>query len=131
VQINASPASPAVLAPLADRVRESLVATGLFSDVEVEHTDQVDHLVIGMCSFGDDIDESEVALRLERLWRTGLRYDFWEAHSLLVSRGQVELQGATRSSSYGHYVTIHLVAQKVRVPAQRAAVAHEAPLAPA
>jgi hypothetical protein len=121
LQCNVSPGGQGVLTAIADRLRAGLAVTGLFEDVEVEVTGHTDRLVIAMCSFTEDHDEADVARALETLWRRELRYDFWEAHSTLVSRGQVELQGATRASSYGHYVTVHMVAQKVRVPAQRAA----------
>ena len=92
-----------------------------FDEVEVGHTDDVDKLVIAMCTFPAQADKTRVAQRLETMWQDRLRYGFWEAHALLVDDDQVELEGATRPSTYGHYVTVHVVAQKGRVPAQRLA----------
>jgi hypothetical protein len=119
VQSNASPGSPTELSLLEERVRETLLGSGLFDDVEVGHTDDIDHLVIAMCHFPDHLSQAQIAQRLERLWEDRLRYGFWEAHATLVDSDQVEFQGATRTGSSGHYVTLHIVAQKARVPAQR------------
>jgi hypothetical protein len=122
VQDNAAPASAEELRALEAEVQQTLLATGLFQDVEVAHTDNIDSLVIGMCTFAEDLDEVEVALRLEAMWGSRLSYDFWEAHTLLVDRDQVELEGATRHSLWGHYVTLHIIAQKAPIPVQRVAV---------
>ena len=82
----------------------------------------VDNLVIAMCTFPEELTESEIARRLELLWEDRLRYGFWEAHATLVDNGQVELEAATRASQTGHYITLHIVAQRGFVPAQRVAV---------
>jgi hypothetical protein len=58
---------------------------------------------------------------LEQLWQQQLRYGFWEAHTLLVDDTQVEFLGATRSGLNGHYVTLHLIAQRAFIPVQRGA----------
>jgi len=94
------------------RIRQGLVDTGWFDDVEVGATDDVDNLVIGMCRFPARLNEDQVARRLARLWEEELRYPFWDAHTTLVWEDQVELEGATRSSAQGHYVTVHIVAQR-------------------
>ncbi|MFT4008501.1 MAG: hypothetical protein QM655_00510 [Nocardioidaceae bacterium] len=107
-----------------------LTDSGLFDQVEVGTTDNPDALVIALCRFHAHLDEGVVAERLEQLWNDRLRYPFWEAHTMLVHVDQVELEGATRYSSAGHYMTLHVVAQKraqkraqekVAVPMQRAA----------
>ena len=38
---------------------------------------------------------------------------------MIAQPEHVEFQGATRFSSAGHYATVHLVAQKATIPAQR------------
>jgi hypothetical protein len=58
---------------------------------------------------------------IEQLWQQQLRYGFWEAHTVLVDDDQVEFLGATRSGLNGHYVTLHLIAQRAFVPVQRGA----------
>ena len=119
VQSNASPGSAEELLEAQDNIRRTLSGSGLFEDVEVASTDDVDKLVIAMCTFPRHLCEADVAQRLEQAWEDRMRYQFWEAHAPLVDPDQVELEGATRTSTAGHYVTVHIVAQKARVPAQR------------
>ena len=122
VQSNASPGPAQALRDVQENLASALASVGLFSDVEVGYTDDLDNLVIAMCSFPEDLTETEIARRLELLWEDRLRYGFWEAHATLVDEGQVELEGATRASQTGHYITLHVVAQRGFVPAQRVAV---------
>ena len=119
VQRNARPGTESDLRFTATELRRQLLATGVFADVEVDQTDDVDHLVVAMCTFAPDLREEQVALRLEDVWNGRLRFDYWAAHSTLVTKGQVELQGATLSGLGGPYVTLHVLAQKAAVPAQR------------
>ena len=119
VQLNASPGTAADLRTIKKDLERALRSVGLFEEVEVDHTDNVDHLVIAMCTFPEQMERSEIAHRLEALWQDRLRYPFWGAHTVLVDRDQIELEGATRVGVNGHYVTLHIVAQQGRVPAQR------------
>lgn len=119
VQVNASPGRPEELRGVAARLQQSLMETGLFEEVEVDSTENLDNLVIAMCKFPAQASHAQVAARLERLWEDRLRYQFWEAHSMIVHDDQVELQGATRTGTEGYYVTMHVVAQKAPIPAQR------------
>ena len=140
LQRNASPAGPEAVAELGARLRSALVDSGLFHTVEIDHTDDIDRLVIGLAQFAPHVDTAQVAWKLERLWHDVLAYTFWSAEAFLVEDGHVELQGSTRSSQQGHYVTLHLIAQQavaperpvadVVVPAQ-GGVRAEAPVAPA
>jgi hypothetical protein len=113
-------------APAADRqavvdieteLRAALLATGLFHDVEVGHTDNIDRLVIAMCAFAPEVDPSEAAVSLARLWMKHIAYGFWRAETMRVDKGHVELQGATRMSLRGHFATVHLIAQEAPAPA--------------
>ncbi len=119
VQDNAAAPSGVELASMEGDLRDLLMASGLFEDVEVETTDNPDALVIALCQFKPEHNESDVAGALERIWNDRVRYPFWEAHSILTAPEHVEFEGATRFSSSGHYATVHLVAQKARIPAQR------------
>lgn len=121
VQVNASPGSARELRAVQADLAAALASVGLFEEVEVEYTDDLDQLVIAMFTFPEQLSRTEVARRLELMWEDRLRYPFWEAHSTLVDKDQIEFQGATRAGSNGHYVTVHIVAQQARVPAQRAA----------
>lgn len=119
VQDNAFPAKEGDLAPVEQSLRDLLMASGVFEEVEVEHTDDPDQLVIALCKFLPYFTERDVARHLERIWADRVSYPFWEAHAVHVEDEHVEFEAASRHSSGGHYVTVHLVAQKAKIPAQR------------
>ena len=119
VQGNAYPGSGRDLTSMEETLRDLLLTSGVFDEVEVEHTDDPDQLVIALCHFKPDLSERDVAQIVERLWEQRVRYPFWEAHAVLVGEEHVEFEAATRDSTAGHYVTVHLVAQRAPVPAQR------------
>jgi hypothetical protein len=121
VQDNAFPGKEEELTTVEHTLRERLMASGIFEAVEVEHTDDPDHLVIALCKFLPYFTEADVARHLERIWADRVSYPFWEAHAVHVESEHVEFEAASRHSSGGHYVTVHLVAQKARIPAQRTA----------
>ena len=75
--------------------------------------------MVGLCHFREGITEDDIAAYIERVWSDRLRYPLWEAHSVIVDEDHVEFEAATRGSTTGHYVTVHLVAQRARIPAQR------------
>ncbi len=119
MQDNAFPAKEGDLAPVEQSLRDLLMASGVFEEVEVEHTDDPDQLVIALCKFLPYFTERDVARHLERIWADRVSYPFWEAHAVHVEDEHVEFEAASRHSSGGHYVTVHLVAQKAKIPAQR------------
>lgn len=119
LQDNASPGQDRDLVSVERSLRTLLVKSGAFEQVEVDHTDDPDKLLIALCKFRPQLSETEIARRLEQIWREQVSYPFWEAHTLRVERDHVELEAASRPSPSGHYVTVHLVAQKTRVPSQR------------
>lgn len=119
IQDNAAPGRWEDVAPMADTLRALLSCSVLFSNVEVEATDDPDQMVIGLCEFRTGIDSGTVAGFLEDAWEDRLRYPFWEVHSTRASSTHVEFHGATRHSPVGHYVTFHVVARRHRIPAQR------------
>ena len=121
IQDNASPGRGAELTDVESTLRETLMASGLFEEVEVEHTDDPDQLVIALCQFRPFYTEGDVAARLEALWGERVRYPFWEAHAVSTAVDYVELEAASRSGDEGHYVTVHVVAQKAGIPSQREA----------
>jgi hypothetical protein len=119
VQDNAFPGQRREVVTVETALRDLLMASGVFEEVEVGHTDDPDQLVIALCTFDPWFSEPEIAQIVERIWRERVSYPFWEAHGLLVDAGHVELEAASRQGQDGHYVTIHLVAQRARVPGQR------------
>jgi hypothetical protein len=118
IQANASPGSAEQVSLVAGVLRDRLIASGLFAEVEVGPSEDPDHLVIALCAFSPDYSEDRVADAVEDLWHSHVRYPFWAAHGLLVQPEHVEFEGATRASATGRYVTVHLVAKKAHVPAQ-------------
>lgn len=121
VQTNASPSRGDTLAVMEGTLRTRLMSIGLFDTVEVEHTDDVDQLIVGICRYRSSFSEDAVARTLETLWTDEVAHPFWEAHAIRVDDGFVELEAASRESREGHYVTLHLVAEKSVVPSQRRA----------
>ncbi len=119
VQLNARRANLPEVRSTALGLQQALMASGRFTSVEVDWTNDVDHLVVAMCSFDASLTEEQVARQLEDLWLGELRFGYWAAHSTLVTPGQVELQGATLRTIGGPYLTLHVIAQKARIPAQR------------
>jgi hypothetical protein len=119
IQGNASPGRAADLVAVESTLRDVLMDSGLFEEVEVEHTDDPDGLVIALCRFRPLCTERDVASRLEKIWADEVRYPFWEAHAILAHPDHVELEAASRVGPAGHYVTVHLVAQKSGIPGQR------------
>jgi len=121
VQSNAYPGSGKDLTTVEGDLRGLLMSSGIFEQVEVEHTDDADRLVIALCRYRSAYSEQDIAAHVVQLWQDRVRYRFWEAHSLIVDEGHVEFEAATRESSTGAYVTVHLLAQRARIPTQRAA----------
>jgi hypothetical protein len=121
VQVNAAPARGMDVRTFEGNIRNLLMSSGMFESVEVEATDDPDQLVIAMCEARPQFDEATLAANLERIWNSRGRYAFWEAHAMVVDENGVEFEAATRLSDTGHYVTVHLIAQRPTVPAQRSA----------
>ncbi len=119
IQANASPGHESELVTLEGSLRYLLLTSGLFAEVEVEHTDDPDQLVIALCTFNRGVVAAHVASRLEELWADRVSYPFWEAHALSVGDEHIELEAASRQSPESGFVTVHLVAQQVAIPAQR------------
>ncbi|HET7385423.1 MAG TPA: hypothetical protein VFJ19_02015 [Nocardioidaceae bacterium] len=119
VQDNAPRGTTGDVTAVEGNLRSLLESSGLFEKVEVEQTDDPDRLVIAMCEFRPYLAEKAIAAQLEKIWADRVRYPFWEAHALRVDGEHVEFEAASRNSNAGHYVTVHLVAQRARIPAQR------------
>lgn len=121
LQENAFPGDRRDLVTLEGSLRYLLLTSGMFDDVEVDHTDDIDRLVIGLCQFKAELAAEEVAGRLEEIWTDHLSFPFWEAHAIEAEPDHIELEAASRPSVFEGYVTVHLVAQKALIPAQRTA----------
>ena len=122
VQGNAFPGSRKDLVTVERTLRDMLMSSGIFLHVEVEHTDDPDRLVVALCRFDPAYTEQDIAEVMQWMWKDRVSYPYWEAHSLLVDNAHVEFQAATRTGHDGHYVTVHMVAEQVRIPTQRTPV---------
>ena len=119
VQQNAAPESGAPLSAIAEQLLGGLLSTGLFTQVEVDLSDDPDGLVIAFCEIRREHDEQTVVAAIECVWRHGVRYPFWDVRSFLVDTSHVEFLAATRPDCRGKYFTVHLVAQKPVIPGPR------------
>lgn len=115
LQMNAAPVTSQVRKLLETGLREELIASGLFEEIEVECSDDRDRLVLGLCVFRSDVSDEEAALAIERAW-SALAFHHWSAHAFLSGDGHVELQAATLDRPGGRYASVHLVAQRSVAP---------------
>jgi hypothetical protein len=122
VQENAPRPDAAAIAAMETELHAALRATGLFHSIEVGHTEDPDRFLIAMVGFAPDLDASEAAVALARVWTKQIAYGFWRAQTIRVDKGHVELQGATRLSLQGHYATVHLIAEEAAEPANHPVV---------
>ena len=116
LQRNAAPATSQVRKIVESGLREGLLATGVFDDVEVGGSGDDDRLVVALCAFPADVDDLAAAVAVERAW-SALAFPYWQAHAFLAEDGHVELQAASLDRPGGRYVTLHLVAQRAGAPA--------------
>ena len=136
LQRNAAPATSQVRKVVERGLREELQATGVFEDVEVGASDDADRLLVALCTFPAQVEDSAVACAVETAW-SALAFPYWQAHAFLAEDGHVELQAASLDRPGGRFVTVHLVAQRAGgpvfsgdpVPAQRG-IEHAAPARP-
>ena len=111
VQENSHPAGDRAAGGLQRTLQEALAASGLFDEVELGRTDDMDQLIIGVCRCSDEILPWEAGLGVERLWRTVSSPMEWEAHHVGCTDSLMEFEGAVTVDESGHYLTVHLVAE--------------------
>lgn len=116
LQRNAAPVTSQVRKVLETGIREELLAGGVFEDVEVGSSDDPDRLVLALCAFRGEVSEEEAARALEHVW-AAVAFHHWSAHAFLTQEGHVELQAASLDRPAGHFVSVHVVAQRVDSPA--------------
>lgn len=116
LQRNAAPVTSQVRKVLEAGLREELLAAGVFEDVEVGSSDDQDRLLLALCSFRGDVADDEAASALEGAW-AALAFHHWSAHAFLTEQGHVELQAASLDRPGGHFVSVHIIAQRAGAPA--------------
>jgi hypothetical protein len=119
LKMNVSPASGIELEAAESRLRTLLTSSAMFGYVEVDTTQEPDHLLIAMVHYRSELCEQDIVNYLQKLWVGDMRYLGWDAYSFLVEDGQVELQAATMHGDATHYVTLHVVA-RAGIPADAA-----------
>lgn len=111
LQRNAAPATTQVRKVVEAGLREELLASGLFDDVEVGSCEDGERLLVALCTYRADVDDEVAAHGIERAW-AALAFHHWAAHAFLTEDGHVEMQAATLDRPAGRYLTVHLVAQR-------------------
>lgn len=111
LQMNAVPATSRIRSVVEDGLRQELLASGLFADLEVGSTDAEDHLLVVLGSFRADVPDARVISAVEQAW-AAVAFHHWQAHAFLTADGHVELQAATLDRPSGRYVTLHLVLER-------------------
>lgn len=114
LQRNAAPATSQVRKVVEAGLREELLASGLFDDVEVGSCEDGERLLVALCSYRADVEDEVAACGIEHAW-AALAFHHWEAHAFLTDDGHVEMQAATLDRPGGRYLTVHLVAQRAAV----------------
>lgn len=115
LQINAVPVTSQARSVFEDALRQELLASGVFTDLEVGSTGEEEHLLVALGGYRADVRDDEVAGVVQRAW-TEIAFDHWQAHAFLSDEGHVELQAATLDRPGGRYLTLHLVVQRTTAP---------------
>jgi hypothetical protein len=111
VQENAHPAESQHARALKRTVETALEDCGLFAEVELGRTDDVDRLVIGVCRCAGDVLPWEAGMAVERVWATAVVDAHWEAHTVVCTDSIMEFEGAFTVDDRSSYVTLQLVAE--------------------
>jgi hypothetical protein len=111
VQGSSHPAGEVAAAGLQRTLEQALVASNLFTEVELGRTDDVDQLVIGVCTCAGDVLPWEAGMGVERVWRSASASMDWEAHHVTCNDSLMEFEGAVTVDDRGHFITVHLVAE--------------------
>ena len=111
VQENAHPAESQHARALKRTVETALEGCGLFAEVELGRTDDVDRLVIGVCRCAEDVLPWEAGMAVERVWATAVVDARWEAHTVVCTDSIMEFEGAFTVDDRSSYVTLQLVAE--------------------
>ena len=79
-----------------------------FSDIEVESTEDPEHLMDASLSYSADVDEAWVVNELTRGWLAELMYSDFETHSHQSHQGIITFNFCTKTNVLG--VTVKIVA---------------------
>jgi hypothetical protein len=107
---NVPPASGALIDAAVSRLRQRLVASVMFAQVEVEATDDPERLMVAMVRYRPGTPVRQVCSFLEAVWISELRLPGLDAFHFLAEEGHVELESVTGDQDSGYFLTLHLVA---------------------
>jgi hypothetical protein len=107
---NLPPASGALVDDAASRLRQRLVASVMFAQVEVEVTEDAERLLVAMARFRPGTPERQVSSFLEAVWITELRLSGLDVFHFLAEDGHVELEAVTGDQESGYFLSLQLIA---------------------
>ncbi|TPG15895.1 hypothetical protein EAH86_11605 [Pedococcus bigeumensis] len=107
---NLPPASGALIDAAASRLRQRLVSSVMFAQVEVEVTEDPERLLIALVRYRPGTPERQVSSFLEAVWISELRLPGLDVFNFLAEDGHVELESVTGDQSSGYFISLHLVA---------------------
>ena len=107
---NLPPASGALVDDAASRLRQRLVASVMFAQVEVEVTEDAERLLVAMVRFRPGTPERQVSSFLEAVWITELRLSGLDVFHFLAEDGHVELEAVTGDQESGYFLSLQLIA---------------------
>lgn len=110
--INLPAASGRVLKDAEAKLHARLDSSAMFAGVEVEATDDEDHLLVAMVRYRPGTSPRRVASYLEAIWVTEMKLPGLDAFHFLVEDGHVELQAVTGDREHHYFLTLHLIAQE-------------------
>ena len=107
---NLPPASGALIDAAASRLRQRLVSSVMFAQVEVDVTEDPERLLIAMVRYRPGTPERQVSSFLEAVWISELRLDGLDVFNFLTEDGHVELESVTGDQASGYFLSLHLIA---------------------
>ena len=107
---NLPPASGALIDAAASRLRQRLVSSVMFTQVEVEVTEDPKRLLVAMVHYKPGMPERQVSSFLEAVWISELRLPGLDIFHFLAEDGHVELESVTGDQESGYFLSLHLIA---------------------
>ena len=107
---NLPPAPAALVEAAASRLRQRLVASVMFTQVEVESTEDPQRLLVAMVRYRPGTPERQVSSFLEAVWISELRLSGLDVFNFLAEDGHVELESVTGDQESGYFLSLHLIA---------------------
>ena len=108
--INLPPAGGAVIDSAASRLRHRLMTSAMFTEVEVETTEDADRLLVASVRYRPGTLVSQVSSYLEAVWVSELRLSGLDAFHFTVKDSHIELESVTGDQASGYFLSLRLIA---------------------